>query len=351
MAKRKRLTPPDPAWLDPPMPPLETKALTFGTVQPARQGATSTKTPPIADVARDAAREAALTEVAGELAAAREEGRLVQTIPLEAIAIDYLVRDRMGVDDDEMAALKASIRERGQQTPIDVITLEPGRYGLISGWRRLAAIRALQAETGEARFATIKALNRTPETSSDAYLAMVEENEIRVGLSFYERARIALKAAEQGAYPNPKKAVLELYRSSSRPKRSKIHSFLTVVEALDGALRFPTAIPERLGLRLAKLFDSDPPAGDLIRRAVAARASETAEDETMFLDSVLKDRTAALRRPLGGVPGSASKEPMEYATALGLTVKRHRNRIVITGSLVSHDLAESLSAWLKDTLK
>ena len=52
-------------------------------------------------------------------------------------------------------------------------------YGLISGWRRLTALQALHAETGEARFATVQALVRRPETAADAYVTMVEENEIR----------------------------------------------------------------------------------------------------------------------------------------------------------------------------
>ena len=334
MAKRKRLTPADPAKLAQAEPAQTHRTVPLAPVNP-----------PIAEVARDAAREAAMTEVAEELTNARKEGRLVQTLPLDAIEVDYLVRDRMGTDDDEMEALKTSIRDRGQQTPIDVITIEQGRYGLISGWRRLAAIKALFEETGEDQFASIKALNRTPETSSDAYQAMVEENEIRVGLSFYERARIALKAAEQGAYPTPKKAVLELFRSASRPKRSKIHSFLTVVQALDGALRFPTAIPERLGLRLAKLLEEDPGAADLLSRGLSQHDAQSADEETGFLDMALSE-IDAVRAP----PKSPMPAPREHASATGLTVRSSHDKIVITGSMVSDDLAARLASWLKNTL-
>ncbi|MBD3766047.1 MAG: ParB N-terminal domain-containing protein, partial [Rhodobacterales bacterium] len=80
-------------------------------------------------------------------------------------------------DPEEMAALRASLAARGQQTPIEVVELAPGRYGLISGARRLAALRALAEETGEARFARVQALLRPFSAASDAYLAMVEENE------------------------------------------------------------------------------------------------------------------------------------------------------------------------------
>lgn len=78
-----------------------------------------------------------------------------------------------------MASLKASIRSCDQQMPIEVVALGNGRYGLISGARRLAALSALHAETGEARFATVKALLRPIKAAPKSYLAMVEENEIR----------------------------------------------------------------------------------------------------------------------------------------------------------------------------
>jgi hypothetical protein len=49
----------------------------------------------------------------------------------------------------------------------------------------------------------------------EAYLAMVEENEIRVGLSFYERARIVARAAEAGVFERHRGAAA---RSSPRPR-------------------------------------------------------------------------------------------------------------------------------------
>ena len=107
-------------------------------------------------------------------------------------------------------------------------------YGLISGWRRLAALKALHAETGEARFATVQALVRRPETAADAYVNMVEENEIRLGLSHYERARVAARATERGIFESEKKALLALFATASRAKRSRIRAFLDIYHALDG---------------------------------------------------------------------------------------------------------------------
>jgi ParB/RepB/Spo0J family partition protein len=216
-------------------------------------------------VARDSSASAALAEVSAELESARAEGRLIQALPLHSIRRDHLVRDRLLVDPDEMIVLKQSLRSRGQQTPIEVVDLgpeaEPRRYGLISGWRRLTALDELHGGTGEARFGTVQAILRSPETAEAAYTAMVEENEIRVALSPYERARIVAKSVEQGVFPSTKQALQTLFAAASRAKRSKIGSFLPVVAALDGVLRHPAALTERLGLRLSKLLEDDPELG------------------------------------------------------------------------------------------
>ncbi|MBY6127044.1 ParB/RepB/Spo0J family partition protein, partial [Roseovarius atlanticus] len=220
MAKRKRLTPATHAhYLDRGEAAPETKAM-----YPQRAAPTSSfNSAPIADVARQNAASAALEEMADTLQAARENGRMVLDLPLEAVDETYLVRDRTRVDADEMATLRASIVARGQQTPIEVVSLEGGRYGLISGWRRLAALRQLATEY-EGKFDTIQALLRRPDDSANAYLAMVEENEVRVGLSYYERARIAARSVEHGVFETHKAALLSLFRSASRTKRSKIRS-------------------------------------------------------------------------------------------------------------------------------
>jgi len=204
MAKRRRL--------EAPSTPLETKSQ--GRAAP----------PPIAQVAGEASTLAAAQTLMGEVERARSEGRLV--------------------------TLKSSISAHGQRTPIEVVETENG-YGLISGWRRLAALTALYKAGSDPRFAKIKALIRTPQDAGEAYVSMIEENEIRVGLSYYERARIAVLAAERGAFASAEDAVDVLYASGSRAKRSKIRSFMAVHEALGEALQFPTTIPERLGLKIA----------------------------------------------------------------------------------------------------
>lgn len=331
MAKRMRLTPPQETYLAP--APLENKALNgpFGSV--------SHPAAPIAQMAGDAATAAALREVSEELQSARAEGRLVQRIPLTAIVVDHLLRDRIHHDDEDMAALRESLRARGQQTPVDLVDLGAGRYGLISGWRRLMALSDLYAETGETRFSHIQGLFRRPDGSQDAYLAMVEENEIRVALGHYERARIAAKAAEAGVYPDVQAALRHLFSSASKAKRSKIGSFVAIYRQLDGVLRFPGAIPERLGLTLAAALDADAVLGARLVQALTTAAPQTpAEEQAVLARALRPSRAAGPGQPKGQVaPG----------VWLQVAGKGKLARYTLSGPALGADFATHLTAWLQ----
>jgi len=79
----------------------------------------------------------------------------VLPLPLEAIDESDLVRDRLGLDKEELVLLIASLRDHGQRMPVGVPEMHEaeGRFVLISGWRRLQALRRLRDETGDPRFA------------------------------------------------------------------------------------------------------------------------------------------------------------------------------------------------------
>ncbi|WP_371223660.1 ParB/RepB/Spo0J family partition protein [Roseovarius sp. 2305UL8-3] len=264
MAKRKRLSPANPDM--------------FGAA-PETKSAVSRA--PIADVASDAATAAALSDLSQEMRNAQDEGRMVLSLPITAINMDHIIRDRFKADDAEMEALLTSIATRGQQTPIDVLEIAPGQYGLISGWRRCQAIARL-AEDGQ-HDGQVLALLRRPSEASETYLSMVEENEIRVGLSYFERARIAMKSVEQGVFETEKAALLSLFRTASRPKRSKIRSFLPLVTAFDGVLNFPYLIGERLGLRLSAALEKTPEFAAHVQDAISKAAPATGEAEQALL--------------------------------------------------------------------
>lgn len=328
MAKRKRLSP-APAFdtTDPLALPgdLETKAM---------NGWVGTRAP-IADVAGDAARQAALDEVSAELRSARSEGRMVLRLAIETIAANHLVRDRVAVDADDMASLVDSIRERGQQTPIEVVALGGGRHGLISGWRRLLALQTLQAEAPQdPRFGHIQALVRQPGNAPEAYRAMVEENELRADLSFYERARIAVKAAEAGVYPDTKTAVQSLFASVRRAKRSKILSFTDLV-VLDDYLTFPGAIPEKLGLALVAALRSDAQfAPRLIAALKRAAPAADAGAERSLLERALR-------------PADKAPAPQAEQIADGLELRGAAGKVTLSGARVDAALLDDLRAWLR----
>jgi len=334
-----------------PVPRAEHPALAAAPSLGLAAGSASGLAAPIARVAAEAAGAAALQELADSVARARDEGKMVLDLPLGDIAPDHLTRDRIPAEDEDMAALVTSIRAHGQRTPIEVTPLvgtgtvsEGGGqgalpYGLISGWRRLAALKALHAETGEARFATVQALLRRPESVGAAYVAMVEENEIRVGLSHYERARVAALAAARGVFPDEETAIRTLFATASRPKRSRIRAFLELYHGLDGSLRFPAHLPERLGLALVERLRAG--AGAAIVAGLDAADPATPEDERTVLAALVAPPRAAAPVPAAG-PAEAFRPGVTLETRLeGRTLS-----FVLKGPGVTPALVEELRARL-----
>nr|WP_255720628.1 ParB N-terminal domain-containing protein [Acuticoccus kalidii] len=267
------------------------------------------------------------------LESARAEGRLLVRLSLDDIDVSYLVRDRIAFDTDEMEALEESLRRRGQQTAIEVADLgdgrSAGRWGLISGWRRVTALRRIGASD-------VLAAVRRPDTARDAYQAMVEENEIRAALSYYERARIVVRAAEMGVYADERLALSDLFASASRPRRSKIGSFVRIVQALDGVLRFPASLPERQGLALVKVLDADEGAAERIGDALRAADPQDARAEAAVLASVL-------------APRSASRTTrQEVYLRPGLLCRETDDELVLKGPALSEALRDKLRAWLRE---
>lgn len=341
MAKRKRLTPPKPEFF-------------------ANQAPAPLSRAPIADVAREAAGSAAYEELAQALSSAREGGRMVVQVPLSSIDLEYLVRDRVAFDPAEMETLQASIAARGQQTPVDLVDLGANRYGLISGWRRIHALSALHKQTGESRFAEVLGLVRQPAESADAYLAMVEENEIRVGLSYFERARIVAKAVEQGVFETERQALQALFQAASRAKRSKIGSFLPIVRHLDGTLRFPEALGERLGLSVSRRIEAEPNfLNELINKLRDAEA-ETQDAELALIEDAMKSAprgrisakapssNSTSASPSTGQTVSADTKHDAEEVAAGIRISEDaRGRLILFGDNVDRDFRYKLIAWLR----
>jgi ParB-like chromosome segregation protein Spo0J len=305
-------------------------------------GIIPTRRAPIADVAGQASAVAALEKVSAELISARDEGRMAQKIPLTAVDGNYLTRDRVALDPAEMEALKTSLRNRGQQTPIEVVQTTTGGYGLISGFRRLQALRELaQGEQGEQGVANVLAFVRQSGDVSQAYTAMVEENEIRVGLSYFERAHIVRRAVEGGVFKSEAEAIKQLFAAASRAKRSKIKSFLPVIDHLGRALLHPNALTERTGLALAARIAQDNQFAGRLRDRLRKAMPETAEDETQLLFKAITGKLPAAKP----VPSLPSKGTKETAPSL-VTVDFKPGELRLSGAGVTRELADKIRKLL-----
>lgn len=345
MAKRKRLIPSayDPESApDSPCPP---EGEAPGARMPLR--AALGAPPPIAQVTGDAATQAALDEVTEAMRRARAEGRLVLTLPLAAVDPGHLVRDRITLDEEDLGHLMDSIRSHGQRMPIEVADLGEGRadprYGLISGWRRLQALQRLSRESGDARFGTVLALLRRPAEASEAYVAMVEENEVRQGLSYYERARIAARAVDLGVFTTEKQALQRLFSAASRARRSKIGSFLSLYRRLDGVLRFPAAIPERLGLALVKALEERPEAAEALMADLAANPAPDAGAEQARLARFVSGKGGQGARPPKAPPSPREMRPGLF---LAMSGNSAQPALTLSGPAVDSGFRARLEAWL-----
>ena len=168
---------------------------------------------------------------AGPIAAIRNDlrslsSRSVQEIDPEMIE-DTGLKDRLGNLDDDVAELRDSIAKHGQQVPI-LLRPHPtlsGRYQVVYGRRRLAAIRALRTP--------VKALIRTL-SDEEAVLAQGQENNLRKDPSFIEKALFAGDLEEAGYDAKVVQDALNVNRSHTSHMRK-------VREA------FPRHIIERIG--------------------------------------------------------------------------------------------------------
>ena len=102
MAKRRRLTPlpsmPSETGGDTSLDTGPRPALGPGLDAGPRHGPRA----PIGQVAGEASALAALAEVSGALRSAQEEGRMVLSLPLDAIVEDHLIRDRLEAEPEAM---------------------------------------------------------------------------------------------------------------------------------------------------------------------------------------------------------------------------------------------------------
>lgn len=299
---------------------------------------------PIAQVAADTAQAAdhrsaeEKAEVARNrtdaerLREAEDAGRLIMEIPLSDIEEGALIRDRMWMDGEELEELKRSIAAHGLRLPIEVFERqEPGdgkRYGLLSGYRRFVAVQGLRELWDGERYDTIRAVVREPSAMGGTFVAMVEENEVRADLSHFERGRIAVLAAQEGAFLNTEAAVDALFATGSKAKRSKIRSFALIFEELGDMLVFPESLREKDGLKLATALRAGGEAA--IRDALAEATPETPDEELAVVLAAIEAMTPAKPDPSrGGRPKREVARSRKTDAGVQVDVERDGNDWVL----------------------
>lgn len=305
MAKRRRLIAPDASEIE----ALDEGFAAKPSVNPFETGQKSA--PPIAKVSAETAKLRGMAAVTDRVELARDKadankwrdaenaGQAVRQIPLAEIDRDYLRRDRMQVDEEELQELIASIQSHGLRSPVEVVALEDGRYGLVSGFRRLEAFARLNLNRDG--FSEIPAFLRQGTDSATAYVSMIEENELRANLTPYERGRIAVLVAGQGVFASVEEAVDTLFAAASKAKRSKVRSFAAVHEGLGDLLRHPNAMSEKVGLKIAAALRAGGQA--VLRRALGTADPDNERDEWRVIEAALAELEASPKdKARGGRP-------------------------------------------------
>lgn len=277
--------------------------------EPQRRGPMATAISETGEASRQRAEvEAAIRAendaLAHEFVRLKKLGLITDMIPVDAVRVSKLVRDRTQRRDPEVEDLMASLRAVGLSNPIRVERLPDGGYELVEGWRRLTAFRALLAETGDDRWAHIPASFIPPgETVEGLYRRMVDENLVRKDISWSEMARLARAYVEDGVggCEDLDQAVNYLFASTNPQKRSYIRRFASLLSRLEKHLEHPEAIPRALGLSLSQRLDQEPGLVARIVQALQAAPKRSAEEEVAVLQGF--DRAEPVAISPRGNPG------------------------------------------------
>lgn len=213
----------------------------------------------------------------------KEQGLVIELVPLDHIACSKLIRDRNLENDLELDDLVTSIRDQGLSNAIRAERAKDGRYELIQGYRRLQAYKRLWRETGDQRFSKMPVAVTPPGDELEAsYRKMVDENLVRRDVSFAEMAELARHYARD---PKTKessadKAVSALFKSAAYQKRSYIRAFAELLDLIGDHISFPHLIPRNLGLDLRRSLADEQKLAELLTElnSQPKRSAETELD-------------------------------------------------------------------------
>lgn len=242
---------------------------------------------------------------------AQTKGRAmdIHHIPTDQILDDALLRDRSHLPEDALQDLVFSISRDGLRQPIELFELaEPPegspdihRYGLISGLRRLSAIRRLAAWRANGDFATIPAFIRTPATIPEAMAQMIAENEIRENLSPWERGLTIVTAVNRGLFDSIDQAIVALHPTALKQKRNRLRTLALVAEELEGHFSTPETLTQSQMERLSAALRGGLTA--LIRQILTENAGKSLQSQWAALIPTLTEALSPETEPTATTPG------------------------------------------------
>lgn len=252
----------------------------------------------------------------------------VELVSLDDIDDGAAPRERTGLDAEAFEELKASILRSGLRMPVELFALEGAggaRFGIVSGYRRVTAFRALR-EMGLERFGAVPAFVRPARALAETLAAMVEENAVRADLSAWEQGRIALVARDLGAYATIEAAVEGLYPGASQMKRSRLRALARLVEGFDGAMAAPETLSLRQALRLAGAVRDG--FGEVMATALEQSSLKDPETQWGLIQPYLDEaERAGAKGASGTAGGGARRRPIRVARPrAGLVIRREMVR-------------------------
>jgi ParB family transcriptional regulator, chromosome partitioning protein len=248
-------------------------------------------------------------------------------VPLSQIDEAALPRDRSGLDAEPLDELIASLVINGLRQPIEIWRFSeprpPHTFGLISGFRRLAAFRSLLTTyEDKTRWQAIPAFIRTPATYAEAFAAMVEENEVRADLSPFEKGKLLVTAVRCEIFPSVEAAVDSMYAGKPRYQRARLRTLARFAEEMDGLLTAPEKLTQAQAFRVAAAFDAG--FGEVIDTALNESSLKDPATQWEILKPILAEAEDCARANKPHVPG---RRPRRVARIRGsLTVRRERTR-------------------------
>jgi ParB family transcriptional regulator, chromosome partitioning protein len=260
---------------------------------------------------------------------------------------DSQFKDRIRADDDEVLELAESIRAQGQLIPILVSPVSGGRFRIVYGRRRLAALRQLGVPA--------KALVRELD-EDQAVIAQGQENSFRKDLSWIEKAVFAKQLLDADKSDNLVCDALNIDQKArkqgekltglSRMRQVTARLSSDLIEAIGPA---PKTGRDRWYDVAQQLEKKQFPPGNQSTFTVeiqrAAAAGMASDDRFALLVSLLNRKKDLLSpRP------AAANKPHQTITQLGAVKVTPRSATITIESKASADLHKWISEYPNDAL-